>query len=666
MLKRFLLYILILLFPVVGFSLQRLYFLARYSEVFSADPAAEILLSLLTGVRYDLATAAIIAVPFVLLIFIPLGRRRRDVRPVLYGLLVWYLAVFTYNFIDIQYYAFAGRHLTREFEYAWRDAVPVLLSGGISRPAEAAGLILFLLCCASVFVIWVRRRYQPVQSVNPSPTWRTVFMDAGAFLVICTSTVVFLRGGLQPKPLSVSDAFSHGRMELAALSLNGVYTSLTAFFNHTLLGNTRLSGEAGNPLSAAERKDVLRYIISAGKESAPEGYPLYRHYGYDHAEGRPLNVVIFIMESWSAKYMGSLGGGVSATPFFDRLSESGLLMTNFFANGQRSFEGILAILGSVPPGDGGKLWIEDMVFQTGLEPLASVMSRRGYETVFIHGAAAHSMRFNRMARRLGFSRHIFKEDFPSDPAILDGVWGVYDEYIFKRAHEEFTRMSRPFLGVVYSLTSHVPYRVPGPEFKYFDASQPFHDYLDTVRYSDEALKRFFDLASGSSYFSNTLFVIVSDHTEGRATHDNLNEVYRIPCLFYAPGIVSPGRNPVLATQVDLVPTILDILRVGDPYTAWGKTVFDPSERRGLIAMGDLYIWAAGSHFLVSTGVSPKGLYDYTAGARQVVMQGPDGRITPLADRMQTEMLNYLRFSSDLLSSNRVMPVQAAGRTRTGK
>jgi len=58
--------------------------------------------------------------------------------------------------------------------------------------------------------------------------------------------------------------------------------------------------------------------------------------------------VLIILESWSADLVAALGGEQGITPNFDNLAKSGLLFTNCFASGDRSDQGMAALLSAYP------------------------------------------------------------------------------------------------------------------------------------------------------------------------------------------------------------------------------------------------------------------------------------------------------------------------------
>ncbi len=641
-------YFTLLLLLTAALGLLRVYFFLKYSGAYAGIDASSILKAFAQGARFDLSTVSIMSAPFFLVLFFPgvaLSRFLR--RGILAGLLIWYIVLLVYNFIDIQYFTYAQRHLTFELGNTWKDTDVILKIGLARYVPEFIGLIVFIALFSAVFVRSLRRRTgSPLEKKGSYIA--CVGLDAFAYLLIIALTVVFARGGVQMKPMSIKNAFASDRIELGALALNGIYSTFNTLYN---------TGEDKNLERLKSMKfenvaDVAGFIVDREKESSVPEYPLFRKYNYPDG-GKKMNVVIFVMESWSAKFTGALNGGLDAAPVFSALSKDGMLLNNCFANAQRSYEGLTATLGSMPSWKGMSLDQGGLLYQTRLEPAVSALKRNGYDTIFIHGARPGSLGFDSLARRFGFERHLSREDFGSLEGIDDGVWGVYDEYAFLRAHEEFDKMKGPFFGVVYSLTSHTPYKVPSKDFEYFGKDVEHRDFLNSMRYSDYALGKFFEKARQSKYFKDTLFVIVADHTEGVSTGDSIYNNYHIPCLFYGAG-VKPSVYEGVASQVDILPTVLDMLNVNAPFTSWGKSILSDGERRALLPRGDMFVWVDGRYMLMTDLQNPLGLYDYRAEPAQNRLKGmPEKEYRPVMEEFQ----QYMKFSYDLILSNSVRPQQ---------
>jgi phosphoglycerol transferase MdoB-like AlkP superfamily enzyme len=302
-------------------------------------------------------------------------------------------------------------------------------------------------------------------------------------------------------------------------------------------------------------------------------------------------------------------------------------------------------------GQGG-LW-----YQTRLEPVGRVFRESGYQTLFVHGARRGSMGFDGLMRRLGVERHVSREDFEITPTTDDGVWGIYDEPAFLRADAEMRSLQEPFYTVVFSLSSHTPYLLPSRTFERFAPDVPFHEFRNSMAYTDWALSRFFEAARSAPYFDHTLFVILGDHTEGPSTSANLYEAYRIPCLLYAPGLINPGRFDGVTSHLDVFPTVVDAVGLTTPFTSWGKSIFAPGPRWAVLPRGDMFVVAEEPYLLLTRIDAPVALYDYRVNPGVNVLERDSGT-RGAAERMGDELRAYLRFSYEVILENRVRPPQA--------
>lgn len=641
----------------ISLSIGRFYFFLKYIDAYSKVSLSDLAISFLNGVRFDLSTVSILTGPFILFFFLPrVYRTRYLARAILTALLVWFIILLAYDFVDILYYGFVQRHLTFEIENTIND-INILFGIGVKRYFfEFIGfilvLILFILCYVKMARTFLRRS----EESDLSRGVNALIFDLTVFVLIIPVLVLSIRGGVQSKPLGVQNAFRNETLELGILSLNGLYTTMNSIVVNRN-GNSTLNRL--NSLNIdIDQDDMIKMIVSSTRESSERDYPLFRRFHYNAAEKKPMNVVIFIMESWSAKFVGALNGKPDVTPFLDELSRDGLLLTNCFANGQRSIEGLSAILGSVSVGNGMVLGQGGgLLNQTRLKTLGEVFKENGYENLFIHGARRGSMGFDGLIKRVGFERSISREDFEIKPTTDDGIWGIFDEYVFLRADREMRRMRSPFFTVIYSLTSHSPYALPSKEFEYFGASVPFRDFLNVMRYSDHALMKFFKEAEKSPYFKDTLFVIIADHTEGTSTSDNIYEAHRIPCLLYSPGHLTPGRYDKVVSQVDMLSSMIDFLKISTQYTSWGRSIFTPEERMAVLPRGDFFVYVKEPYMILSNIESARALYNFTVDPSRNILD-VDGRSRKIADRLNRELQVYLRFSYKTVMENKVRPPNA--------
>lgn len=101
----------------------------KYHNTFSDATTSDIARAFLYGLRFDLSTAAMVTVPLLALLIM---------------LLVWFNAILVYDFVDIQYYAFAQRHVTFEAQSAFHDLGTLLGIGLRHYLLDLAVLVVLL------------------------------------------------------------------------------------------------------------------------------------------------------------------------------------------------------------------------------------------------------------------------------------------------------------------------------------------------------------------------------------------------------------------------------------------------------------------------------------------------------------------------------------------
>jgi phosphoglycerol transferase MdoB-like AlkP superfamily enzyme len=162
---------------------------------------------------------------------------------------------------------------------------------------------------------------------------------------------------------------------------------------------------------------------------------------------------------------------------------------------------------------------------------------------------------------------IDKHDF-EDPAFI-GSWGVADEVVFDYAHDYFESLpsDAPFASVLFTTSNHSPWEFPDDRIDLYE--EPKATVNNAVKYADYAIGRFFRKARQSSYWDDTIFLVVSDHNSRVYGSDLVPiERFHIPGLILGGGI-EPQTWDRVASQIDLLPTLLSLAGVSGEHPAPG-------------------------------------------------------------------------------------------------
>lgn len=301
-----------------------------------------------------------------------------------------------------------------------------------------------------------------------------------------------------------------------------------------------------------------------------------------HRPLRKLNVVLLTVESLSPEYSRTYGGKENLTPELDKLTAQSLLFTNLYATGTRTVRGLEALALSVPPTPGES--IVKRPNNEGLFSLAAVFNRQGYVSEFLYGGYGA---FDNMNYFFANNGYVVKDrtNIPNDNLQVETVWGVADEDLYTMALKEFDRISgsgKPFFAQVLPTSNHRPYVFPKGR-----VNMPQRQRKGAVAYTDWAIGDFLRRARTRPWFSNTVFMIVSDHTASSGGIAALPTFrYRIPAWLYAPGLIAPGRVERRMSQIDIPPTLLGLLGMNYTSRFYGQDMFDLAPRRDRVFIGN--------------------------------------------------------------------------------
>ena len=213
----------------------------------------------------------------------------------------------------------------------------------------------------------------------------------------------------------------------------------------------------------------------------------------------------------------------------------------------------------------------------GLPVINRPFSEKGYHTFYGFGGELSYGNIKSYLTYAGFDNIIEGSDFDAD--IPRAKLGVHDEYAFPRLLEEINQMPVPFFASWFTVSSHAPYDIP---IDYsLDVNGLEVGYVNSVNYTDEHLGRFFENARQQDWYSNTLFIMVSDHGHSSPQKRNFFEPdYRkIPLLFYGDVLKEEfhGKNcNGIGSQTDITATLLAQLSMDHSEFKWSKNLLNPA------------------------------------------------------------------------------------------
>nr|WP_242693170.1 LTA synthase family protein [Sabulibacter ruber] len=345
------------------------------------------------------------------------------------------------------------------------------------------------------------------------------------------------------------------------------------------------------------------------------------------------NILFIILESYTAKFVGALGGPAEVTPNLNALAKEGVLFQNIYAAGDRSEKGMVALLSGYPVQTTTSI-IKTPKKTERLPQLASELKRMGYRTSYYYGGELAFANIKSYLLNGQYDKLLEKSDFGSEN--YNSKWGVHDHILFDRVLAEHQNPKQPFFTTVYTLSSHEPYDIPTrPKFPGTDEETRFKN---SFHYTDWALGRFINAAKKMPWWQNTLVVIVADHGHhfpGGDQNDAPSK-FRIPLLFTGGALaVKDTVVTSIGSQTDLAPTLLQQLGQPTNQFAWSKNLLDPKATPFAF-----YVFNDGFGM-----VSPQGIITFDNVSKRPILREPgvpEKQVEQGKAYMQTSFGDFLK------------------------
>ncbi|MDD5203453.1 MAG: LTA synthase family protein [Sulfurimonas sp.] len=554
------------------FLALRIFFYLSYFEYFSSLSGYEALLSFLMGFRVDTAIIFTLTSLLWLALLVPLRFTYFPFYRIVIGL-VWGIliaSVLFFNIGDILYFGFVNRHLSDELALIGND-VGILYS-------MAMDYYFYQSLLSSVFFLLVVALFYKLFAAKIEDR-RLRHKEWLLIPLIIAVAFIGIRGKIEGISFGVSDAFAVNKLASGNLALSG-------FFCYYRGGDRHNINHSALALQSAVEN--VKKVIHSDKTLYPNSeYPLMR--SFTNAEKKPYNVVIIMIESLSAAYLDALTGNrLGVTPTLDAMANNGLLFENFYANGQRSQEGITSLFTGITQPVGFENFGEGLELYN-LSFLGKMAQENGYHTLAMQSSDRGSFRVDKLSSLAGFGEYYGAEDMPrSGDEVGSPNYGVWDGDMLRFLSSKLHTIKEPFISFAFSASTHAPYYSPGNKWeKYPHSTESEYGFLNTMNYMDAQIAAFMERAKSEPWFDNTIFIFTADHTN-HAEVASASEVqkkknqlgsYHIPLIIYAPKIFEAKKMQTLGSHVDILPTLADFLGWEQPFTTIGSSLFDTSVQK---------------------------------------------------------------------------------------
>jgi uncharacterized sulfatase len=354
-------------------------------------------------------------------------------------------------------------------------------------------------------------------------------------------------------------------------------------FNY-LMYDTVVTAKMKAKTVSAGGKDLE--IVKTYLESAPKDVLDPNMFGL--AKGR--NIFLISMESMQSFLLEKKIFDQEITPYLNSLLKNSFYFDQFYhqtGHGKTSDAEFIIDTMLYPLPSGAVFFTHS---QNTYHSLPEQLKKNGYYPVVLHGNNKTFWNRDQMYKTMGYERFLSAENYSITKKNTVG-WGLKDIPFFEQSMDKLRALPQPFYAKLITLTNHHPFELDPKDRLiplYNSNSETLNHYIETVRYTDEALKHFFKMIKAAGLYDNSVFILYGDHYGISKKHKKVMaeflgkekltafdhvQLQQVPLIIHIPGV--KGRKmSVVSGQIDLKPTILHLLgNDSDEGLGFGNDLF---------------------------------------------------------------------------------------------
>jgi membrane-anchored protein YejM (alkaline phosphatase superfamily) len=322
--------------------------------------------------------------------------------------------------------------------------------------------------------------------------------------------------------------------------------------------------------------------------SSPQGPDLIETGKYGLAKRtNTWNIVFFIMESVGTRYIFDTSHGLPMPmPFLHKISEEGWFLKKHYTTSNVSTKAIFSLFSGLYD------FFNRENFGTRVDadvPAIHNWLGEGYESFLVTPSSiswyfpTRFVKNNKLGEIHSYENLKFeiKEEFHSLGHYIarDEIQTV--DFFLQRLH----KAREPFLGIYISFAAHFPYFDYGEDYRLLeDDGRLISRYYNNLKLLDHMIKRVYEHLKEQGLLERTIFVILGDHGQAFGQHHpnnfmhyrySYNENLETPAILYQPALFKPRVFGIPTNHVDILPTLLDAMRIPSPQGIFdGESLFN--------------------------------------------------------------------------------------------
>jgi len=485
--------------------------------------------------------------PYALLFYLIFYIRQKIIR---IGLIAIFLLIFSINFIEIAYYFVTQANIQLYIikGIRWYLFLSYMNTKTIS--------LLFFLIISIFLLAYFLYSFQSEKKIS----WKKHFFLSGMLFGLIIYANFSPISFTLHKTIMSSDKLAKKQARLLQLENSGLIDLTRELKYEKLLLQQK-------PLILSEEeKDFLHSIKIDEKLNI-------------HSDFHPKKIVLIVTESLSQLFLSHYNPELqNSTPFIDQLIDNNPHMDTFYPSGTYTIFGLASLLCSHT---NLNLLRKDENYNC----LPNILNKNHYWTEFIRGFSKYyigeNVFFNKMGYKTITAQEDFNKKFPdfkNKRPDLYNKWGFSDDYLFNEViHRLKEKKDEKLFLTVLTVDTHAN---GGRCYKNIEKKESENPVLFSVKCFDSALKDFFEKLKEENLFDDDLLIILTaDHLypnfsgiPGNVESTGFtSQTAHIPLVFISKNSVNIKAQQ--GSQIDLSPSILDLLDVDSPNYYMGKSLF---------------------------------------------------------------------------------------------
>ena len=552
--ERIILFFSIFLYFILIFFVEKAAFFITYMSMEQNASISDIFAVLYNGLPLDLSMSGYLSVLPALLLICSIWIKPKAITKVFnvyYGIISFILAAVC--IADIIMYPHWGFHFDATVFLYLQSPKDALASGStLEIILGIAGVIITTALFYIGYVYIIRKQ------ITKLKVPRSIGKTCLILFLLTVLLFIPIRGGFT----------------VSTMNIGKVYFSEKAFLNHAAI-----NPQFNLMYSLTKSENFADQYQFYPKDEAKEIFESLNKTGLNDSIIQVLNtdrpnIILFLLESFSANVTGITDSAQSVTPNLDRFSKEGIVFTNFYSNSFRTDRALVSMLSGYPAHPTTAIIKYPQKTQS-LPSIPKSLRNAGYDLSFYYGGDADFA--NMRSYLIGtctIDNIISDKDFPLNQRMTK--WGVPDAYVLEKAYTDIDTKNKkePFFELILTLSSHEPFDIPTNKHQ-----EPF---LNAVSYTDSCLGVFVDKLKNSELWDNTLVIMLADHPMQSYPYGLNNsdpQRFHIPMVWTGGAVKEPMVITDYASQNDLATTILSQLNLKHDEYKFGKDILNVADNK---------------------------------------------------------------------------------------